>query len=321
MANYNTAADLVNDILGRSDEATDGTSDFDALALQYLNRAYIGIWKGGAELVPEVREAWWWLRKDAQGVLTLDPSISAGTVIVTNNNSGVTFSSAPTLSVSGWHFKADTHSDVFIITDHTLNQTNATLESAYTGPGSATAAYKTFHIDYSLATDVLYLSHPMYAYRGGSQHIGYIDLEPFKEKWPVQSISPGTPKNFTMLGERKVRFSHYGGVTAGDFTKVDYEYTREPIDLVDTATSIPALPRQYRPIISDWGTALLLEDKSDSRAKDALRLAQNGIRGMSLDHRARSNRAGVGFGQIITRQGELLRSQGPLRTESGLIIG
>jgi hypothetical protein len=325
MANYNTAADLVADILGRSDEAIDGTSDFDALALQYLNRAYIGIWRGGAELDPRVREAWWWLRKDAQGVITLDPSINAGSVAITNNNAGVTFSSAPTLSVSGWHLKVDTHPDVFILTDHTIAQTGGTLESVYTGPDDTAAAYKVFHLDYSLATDVLYLSHPMSSYRsigiGRGHQINYIDMEPFKQKWPLQHIHVGTPHNFTMLGERKVRFSHSGGVTTGDLIKIDYEYIREPADLTNSATSIPVLPRQYRTIISDWGTALLLEDKSDNRAKDALKLAQNGLQGMALDHRSRSNRAGGTFGQIITRQGAVLRLQGPLRTESGLIIG
>ena len=43
MANYTTSADLVTDILFRSNEPTDGTSDFDSIALQYLNRAYQGL--------------------------------------------------------------------------------------------------------------------------------------------------------------------------------------------------------------------------------------------------------------------------------------
>ena len=148
-----------------------------------------------------------------------------------------------------------------------------------------------------------------------------MDIEPFKRKWPVQTAGPGAPHNFTMLAEKKIRFSHYGGVTAGDYVKVDYEYIKEPADLTDSATSVPLVPRQYRPILSDWGSAFLLQDKNDSRAKDSLKLAQNGIKSMALDHRSRSNRSSGSFGQVITRPGAILQLQGPLRTESGLIIG
>ena len=50
--NYTSSLDLKNDVLFRTGEATDGTSDFDAAALQYLNRAWQIVWEGGHELDP-----------------------------------------------------------------------------------------------------------------------------------------------------------------------------------------------------------------------------------------------------------------------------
>ena len=82
MANYTFSSDLVNDILFRAGEPIDGTSDFDSVALQYLNRAYQSVWSGGSEILPQINEQWWWLRKDDQGVLTLNPVIDTGTVLV-----------------------------------------------------------------------------------------------------------------------------------------------------------------------------------------------------------------------------------------------
>jgi len=320
MAQYTTSADLVEDILWRGGEKTDGTSDYDAKALTYLNRAYQGIWSGGSELDPNVQEVWWWLRKDDQGVLTLNPKITTGTVSVTNNSASITFSSGPTPSVAGRHVKIDDHPDVFIISAHTATETGATLESVYTGPTDGTASYKVVQLDYTLASDVLYLSAPMFAYQDGRKDIEHIELSELRRKWPLNEVGSGVPAEFAMLTQQAVRFSHSGGTESTDLIKVDYEYAAEPSDLADDSAA-PLVPRQYRKILADWGLAFLLVDKDDSRAGDALALAKSGIVAMAKENRRRLVRMGGGnFGKITPRQGDLGRMRGPLRTESGLII-
>jgi|TARA_Y100000310_G_scaffold231529_2_gene234120 hypothetical protein len=322
MANYTTSADLVNDILFRASEPTDGTSDFDAAALQYLNRAYQGIWSGGSELDPEIMEVWWWLRKDDQGVLTLDPVTDTGTVSVTNNNATITFSSAPAATQAGRHFKVDDHADVFIISSHTAASDTATLESVYTGPTDTTANFKAFKVDYDLASDLLYLTSPFIAFQDSRDEIPVIDLDKLREKWPLNSIGSGVPKNAAFIGERKVRFSHYGGVSSTELIKLDYEYIYEPSDLADDSNA-PLVPRQYRKILSDWGTAWLLMDKEDDKAIAALKAATSGVQAMARENRKRMLMASgsENFGKIKPRQGEVANFKGPLRTESGLIIG
>ncbi len=322
MANYTTSQDLINDALFRSNEPTDGTSDFDSVAVTYLNRAYHGIWSGGSELEPDVDEVWWWLRKDGQGTLTLNPVYDTGTVSVTNNSTTITFSANVATSQAGRHFKVDNHADVFLITAHTAATDTATLESVYTGDTDTAASYRNMQFDYTLASDLLYLTGPMYAYQDGEQEIPIIDLDEMKVAYPLNSASSGVPDQGAFTGEKKVRFSHYGGTSSTDLIKIDYQYIYEPADLADDSSE-PLVPRQYRKILADWTAAYILEDKSDTKAAEMAALAQRGIISMAKEHRRRMARAAgsKNFGKIYPRQHQLARMRGPLRTESGLIVG
>jgi|TARA_Y100000310_G_scaffold103908_1_gene102236 hypothetical protein len=323
MANYTTSADLLDDALDRAGEATDGTSDFNAAAIRFLNRAYQGIWSGGSELDPDIREAWWWLRKDDQGILILNPMINDGSVDVTNNSASITFSTGPTPSVAGRHFKVNDHSDVFIISAHTAGETGATLESVYTGDTDTAASYRVMQIDYDLAdsyTDILYLSSPMIAYKSDRGEVQYIDLHEMRRKYPLNRLDSGVPHDFSLLSSTKIRFSHYGGTSSTELIKLDFEYMRMPADLADDASE-PIVPRQYRKILADWTLALLLDEKDDSRGAAAIALAQRGLRAMSNEHRATMRRMGRSFGHVFPRQTHLERFIGPLRTETGLIVG
>lgn len=320
MANLTTSADILDDALSRAGEATDGTSDLNSDAIVFLNRAYQGIWSGGAELEPSINETWWWLRKDTQGVLTLNPVITTDTVSVSNNSTTITFSSAPAASMAGRHFKVDDHADVFIILSHTGGNANATLESVYTGDDDTAASYKVFQLDYSLASDVLHLVSPMTAFQDNRYKIFGIDLEVLSDKWPLNEASHGVPTNFSMIGQRKVRFSHYGGQSSTELIKINYEYLYEPSDLADDATE-PIVPRQYRKILSDWTLAFLLDKKEDTRAAGAVEAARRGLVAMAKENRNQMVRMSRLMGKIQPRYGQTDRFERPLRTESGLIIG
>ena len=323
MANYQYSSDILDDILNRADEPTDGTSDYEAEALRLLNRAYYGILNGGTELDPELHETWWWLRKDSQGVLTLNPVIETGTVSVTNNSTSITFSSGPTPSVANRYIKIDDHADVFLISAHTAAATAATLESVYTGTTDTAASYKVFQLDYTLASDVMYLSSPMRFYQdGGGEIVGMPDVAELHKRWPLQEVSAGVPRAFAMVGQQKVRFSHYGGTSSTDLIKIDYEYTKVATALTDSGSEEPLVPIHYRYILSDWALGLLLGEKNDSRAVDFLTLAKQGVSAMAMHNRQFMVLQGRGkMGRILTRQGHVSRFMSPLRTSSGLIIG
>ncbi len=319
MANFTTSADLINYALSQAGEKDDGTSDLNNDALTYLNRAYQSLWSGGSEIDPEINEVWWWLRKDTQGVLTLNPEITTGTVNVSNNSASATLSSAPAASMAGRHFKVGGHADIFIVSAHTAATTGLTLESVYTGDDNATASYSLRQYDYDLESDVLYLGAPMRAYQNNRGQIGFVPLEVLVEKWPIDQGYMGVPTNFAMIGEQKVRFSHFGLQAATDLIKVDYEYVKEPIDLADDSAS-PLVPRQYRKILADWTLALILDKKDDSRAAGAAALTKRGVGAMARENRRRMTMMSDRFGKILPRQNQLFKFNRILRTESGLII-
>jgi len=131
-------SEIIDDVLFRAGEPTDGTSDFDTAALDYVNRAYRAIWVGGGEFVKDMQERWLWLKKDPPGTLVLNPVITLGSVVVTQGLNTVTFSSPPAVSVAGRLFKADAHTDIFRVITHTAGSASATLDAVYTGTsGSA----------------------------------------------------------------------------------------------------------------------------------------------------------------------------------------
>lgn len=333
MANYQYSSDLVNDILFRAGEPVDGTSDFDATALQYLNRAYQGLWMGGSELVPEVNEVWWWLKANAFGTIILLPLYDYGTISVANGSTSITFSAVPKLagsnvSLAGRYIKTDDEADVYLISAHTAGATAATLDSMYTGDTDTAAAYKAFALDYDLPSDCLYVPGPVFAYQDNRTEIEYIEEDEMRIKWPLNEVDIGVPQNFTMIGHNEVRFSHAGGededyAGAGicDYIRCDFTYIAKPADLIDSGSQEPVVPHQFRKLLADWALFLLLSDKEDTKARDAFELAARGLIGMAREHRRQSLRMSQSnFGKIYPRQNQLSRWHRPLRTSSGLII-
>ena len=326
MGQYTFSADLVNDILFRAGEPTDGTSDFEAAALRYLNRAYQIVWMGGGEFDPSIQEEWWWLRKARPGILTLEPKISAGTVRVTNNSASITFSAAPSPKIdaslaSGWFFRVTDHPDIFRILTHTSGSTAATLDSRYTGPTATAKSYTAFKLQYPLATDVMRPISPMRVYQDSRDEIEGRDLVAMERDWPLRLVEGGVPRVFAPVAERVVRFSHLGGASGTKLIRVEYEYLRQPADLTNSGSEEPLVPRQFRRVLSDLGAFLLFEDKNDTRSVKAAALARTGLQAMSREHRRRMVAWSRTNAQILPRPARLPQHLDPVRTESGMILG
>lgn len=301
----------MNDILFRVGEPTDGTSDYNAAALRYLNRAYQAVWMGGSEFAPEINETWWWLKAHAS--LTLQPIIDAGTIDVTNDSTSITFSSAPSSSLAGWHIKVDDHADVFKIASHTGGAAGATLDLAYTGETDSAADYEAFKLDYDLAGDILHLIAPMQTYQ--RRQIELVSQEEFEESWPLDEIKEGTPTKFMMVDENTVRFNAKGQDESDELVRVDYSYLQEPSDLIDDASDTPLVPRQYRRVLADIAVFFLHIDKADSRADTVGLMAQKILRAMAKENRMRWFRQAGNRRLLVSR-----RHRRQLRTDGEGII-
>lgn len=325
MANFKYTADLLNYILFMAGEPTDGTSDFEANALEQLNRSYQAIWSGGSEIDPSVREVWWWLRKEDPGTLLLEPPIETGTLTVTKGDTAVVFSSAPASSVADWHIRINNDAEVYRVASHTAASANAVLDGAYVTT-SGSYSYKLMKLEYDLATDVYTIASPMRIYTDSRDEITGMELPSLEERWPLRLVQQGTPEAFAVVRDRisdtspiRVRFSHFGDEAVGDYIRVDYDYYRVPDDLVDSGSQEPLVPLHMRRMIADHALSFLFLGKNDNKATSFATLAKNGLIAMAREQRQRRARFSKDYGRIMTRQKSLVR--GPLRTESGHIIG
>lgn len=331
MANYNTGADLAADVLFRAGEPTDGSSDFNAAAIQYINRAYQIIWRGGAEIDPSIQEDWLWLRSQRPKVMIMQPYITAGTVAVTQGSSGVVFSTPPTPAIdttcaSGWFLQTHDNGDVFRILSHAVGSPNAKLDSVYTGPTNGANSYFLFKLEYPTTSDLLKIVQPMRVYHDNFTEIQGGDLMSLERDYPLTNIQNGVPEYFAPVyqkacGGMTIRFSHYGGTTTGEWFRIEYDYLKRPADLTATGSSVPVMPQQYRRVLSDAATYFLFMDKNDNRADAAGLLAKAGLKAMARENRNLMAQFSREHGQIKARPALLPRAMTPLRTQSGYIIG
>lgn len=310
------SSEIIDDALFRAGEATDGTSEYDATALDYLNRAYRALWLGGGEIAPEVNEPWLWLKKDPPGVLVLQPVVSLGTVAAVNNNAVITFSDAPALSAVGWFLRLAGHDDIFRIITHTAATTSATLDSVYTGE-SVTASFELMKLEYTLAADAHRVISPMRVRSNERGEIEGTDLSAMDANYPLTWAGDGIPTRFALVTETKVRFNAAGPTTPGDFIRVEYDYLRIPADLTNSDSEEPLVPLQYRQVLADYTLFMLAVAKNDDRAGGWLKQAQAGVIAMASDNRARTLQSGRSVGRISPRGRGTGRT---LRTASGLYI-
>lgn len=323
MANYQFSQDLVNDVLFRAGEGTDGTSDFQAVALQYLNRAYQALVNGGSEIDPDVQEDWWWARKHPPGVINVLAAIETGTVSVTNNSASITFSSAPAASVAGYFFRVKDQPDIYRIATHTAASTSATLDAVYTGPTNAAGTYRLMKLEYDLPSDLIRIISPMRISQGWEDEVEGVELSAMEREWPLRDIEGGSPTQFAMVTEMKLRFNKYGPVvgTTPNMIRVEYDYIYRPADLTNSGSEEPIIPRQYRRLLSDIAVVFLYVDKNDDRASAVSSVAKQGLQAMAREQRRRMTNYGRSMGKIITRQDKRYSAKRPLRTDSGVIIG
>jgi hypothetical protein len=307
-----TSLDLVQDILDRADELTDGSSDFQDQALRFLNRAYRALCMGGNEFMPGRNPDWWWLRD--VGTLLLRPAYTTGTMDVSNESTGVAISTPPSAyALQGWHLKFDGNDDVYYMESHVIGEFAGTLDSPYTGT-TATVSFTAMPLEYQLATDVLRLLDPMKSDRDNGKRITGMGLDVLEDTFPLGQVGQGFPTRFAPMSETRVRFNAY----PSELMKVRYPYVKRAADLENLDVSVPLVPLQFRYILSDMALYYLMQQKEDTRKDEIAALAKAGITAMESENRGRMNRIGE-VGQIFPRP--QLRNPGILRTESGHIIG
>lgn len=308
---------LINDALFRAGEIP-GASEWDAKAVDYINREHRALCSGAHEFLPEYINDWWWMR--SRGVITLAPVYTTGTVLVAQDSVGITFNPAPAISLAGRRFKVNNWGDQFQISAHIAASPNATLDSPYTGPASAAAAFRAMKMEYSLDVAVQALLSPVASFAENPQIMG-LTPERMDTLFPIGRTTTGIPMAFCLETEQLIRFSH-GGKTDGTSMRMEYNFRPSVTDLVNNSSSIPLVPLQYRHVLSDMTLVYIMFDKNDERATAVGTSARSTLGAMAKENTRRMVKMDNTVGKIMPRQNRIRRNMNNvLRTEGGLIIG
>lgn len=315
MANLQYTSEILDDVLLRAGEPTDGTSDYETKVLEWLNRAYLEICGGVCPLAPDVNEDWWWLRSANPGVLVLQPKKSL-TAAITNNSTTVTLSAVEDDSLVGWFMKVPGQGDVFRVSAHTAGTDAVTLDSVYTRTTNATASVEFHKVDYTLPTDLDKIIYPIRAYQDGEHEIDGVETRTLNRDYPLATVNSGVPREFSLIGEQTIRFSHSGGTSDGDYIRVDFDYLILPTLLTDSGSEEPLLPRKYRYVLADYALFLVFTDMEDTRADGIGAFVRANLTNMALENNDRMVKGSNQIGRIYPR-GKGTRKRLP-RTVSGL---
>lgn len=157
MALSRTTADYVNAVLRKCGETTNGSSQYTTDVLEYLNKVHTDVIAGGTLFDLDVDDNFVWAMSRNPYVLTLQPAITAGTVTLTLDSTALTFSSAPTKSLAGWHIQMAGEYTVYRIMSHSANSGSASLDSNYVGTLTSGAGYTAFKLDYDVVPEQMYI--------------------------------------------------------------------------------------------------------------------------------------------------------------------
>lgn len=299
---------LIHDALFRAGEVP-GASEWDAKAVEYLNREYRALCSGACEFLPEFITDWWWMR--ANGILTINPVIT-GLADVTQDSDVVTLSVPVTPSIEGRRFIIDNHSDNFIIAVHTAGNTAVTLDSPYTGPTGTLMAYTAMQTTYQLSASVDHLLSPIASFRDNPQIYG-LTPERMDQLFPTSDLRAGIPTAFCLENEQTIRFSS-GGRTDGVSMRMEYRYRPVVTDLVNSLSSYPLVPLQYRHVLADMVLVYLYLDKNDDRGTFIGTSVRSQLGAMAASNRRRLVKIDQHVGFIHPRSGR----GNPIRTAGGL---
>jgi hypothetical protein len=153
-------------------------------------------WLNNAQQVILRSFEWPFLRSPTSLVIQTVADITTGTVATTSGSTTITFSSAPTVSVTGRYIQTSSSNDWYRITSHTAASTSATLEIAAITTAAA-ATYTVRKVYYSTSTSVDRIIQI------------YQDVLPYQltetTKEYFQSFNPGflssgTPRMYCMAG-------------------------------------------------------------------------------------------------------------------------
>lgn len=311
MANWRTTADLMDAVLHRCGEVTNGTSTYEPNALQYLNSVYRSIIAGGNEFDVDCGEPWIWAQATEPQLLKLVEPFAEGSVVLAQGSVTAALSDPPSYSLEGYFLSVDGFPEWYRITAHIAGQPTLTLDQEWLGASTTSASFRAVRTDYELAIPVTRLVGPLMCYRDNLSVLGQaergqiyeIDANTMSRKFPRMLLQAGVPDKFCVIaqdtdGRITVRFNSF----PLEAMRVEVPYISVVPDLTDSQDSIPLLPIGFRELLVYGASYYLMKDKNDNRAETEFQLAQRKLQALIAHNRKSLSLAGSSYGRLIPRR-------------------
>lgn len=137
-------------------ELEDGTSPFDSVAVDYINKAYLGLLAGGNLFGYDTAEPWIWAQSRRPILGSLQAYIST-TLTVTADSVSATLGAAQTPSLENWYISIEGYEDVYNVAANTAASTSLSLDQPFLG-SSGTYNCKLYKLDYELTDDTIIIN-------------------------------------------------------------------------------------------------------------------------------------------------------------------
>lgn len=306
MAVYANIGDIKKDALERAGELSDGTSEYDSKALEYLNDWVFDTIAGSTPLNVEVGDPWPWAKSRYPGTIVLNPAYTTGGVSLTHGSAIGAFSVAPAISLKDWMIRVSGDNEFYRIVTHTAGSTSFTTDANYTSDTTTDAGFQAYRTDYEIGPGILRLTAPMRVYRRqvpyseASGQIDGIDAMSMDRDYPLYRVLGGVPDRFSIRHQKNdgtfvIRFNR---IPYTD-TKVEYDFIPIPAELTETS-DIP-IPIEHASLLV-YGTAYsICLDKNDSRANEYRELAKAAFEALVQAARKIKGNMQKNMGRIVPR--------------------
>lgn len=354
MAGFSTTDDLKTNALWLSGEPTDGTSNYDAQVLTWMQLIYDTLLNGGTlgtrdlatsaglyEHVVDIPTTdWLWLRKFPTFAFNTTPAILGsgasvtqssppptiiGTVALTFGSATITFSIAPAISVAGWRLKLLTQAagianppiTVPRITAHTAASVTATLDTTWPQDTQTASNYVLFEPEYTLPTDFARFceSPSVQGGWGGGATPSRLSIG------SAEQVGDQFPMQDLAQGPPSAA-ARLDNTTLQmnrwdtQSYRIEFSYIYTPPVLVTGTGQQPVVALRFRHMLAIGAAMLVAQDKVDSRTAALASEFREIVRHMGIEYRKEQNAGSELSGRHLYRQGRSRR--GLLRTSSGL---
>lgn len=326
MALFTNTQDLVADALWRANEPTDGSSEYHARCLEYLNAIQHGLVLGGGLGVRDLASAsglyayihevgindWWWARKRG-ALVTARAYVAKGTVQADDTTVSVQefegvgadfeaedFEEADFITLatpgdlSGYELSIDGYPTIYRVAGS--NSDTLTLDQPWIHNSVTDGTIRLYNLEIPLPPDFIrFASPPRIRQGGGYFPISLTALEDlFTEPLGLDS---GQPDRAALLAPLVLRLNRYDQKQRHI---IEVEYVALPPDLL-APTDEPLLPRPHRRVLSTGAASCIMFDKNDAKSKTLASEFKEFVAVMSAEHRAQLVRGSKLFGQFKFR--------------------